>query len=900
MDASKYVRYTPEQVEALERLYYECPKPSSLRRQQLVRECPVLANVDPKQIKVWFQNRRCREKQRKESSRLQALNRKLTAMNKLLMEENDRLQKQVSHLVYENGYYRHHTTVRPSSSDDVPLVPPPQPPPLQVTGMRAHAFPPPPTPLQAGQLATTDTSCESVVTSGQQQQQRNVVQPPPPPRDASPAGYVSTCHLHDFLAALAYSPPAVFVLCRLMSIAEETLTEFLSKATGTAVEWVQMPGMKPGPDSIGIIAISHGCAGVAARACGLVGMEPAKVAEILKDRPLWLRDCRSMEVVNVLPAGSNGTIELLYMQLYAPTTLAPARDFWLLRYTSILDDGSLVVCERSLSSKQGGPSMPLVQPFIRGEMLPGGFLIRPSDGGGSVIHIVDHMDLEPWSVPEVVRPLYESSAMVAQKMSMAALRYLRQVAHEDTRSVITGWGRQPAALRALSQKLSRGFNEALNGLADDGWSVIESDGVDDVCISVNSSKVIGCNATFSNGLPIVSTGVLCAKASMLLQDVSPPSLLHLLREHRSQWADSNLDAFFASAMKPNFCNLPMSRLGGFSGHVILPLAHTFEPEEFLEVIKLGNASNYQDALVHRDLFLLQMYNGVEESTAGICSELIFAPIDASFSDDSPLLPSGFRIIPIDSPLDTSSPNCTLDLASTLEAATPRSRISGVHGGGGGACAAASSKAVMTIAFQFAFESHLQDSVASMARQYMRSIISSVQRIAVALSSSRPVPPTAGAQLAPATPEAATLSRWICQSYRFHFGAELIKSADANSSSESVLKAIWHHASAILCCSLKAMPVFTFANQSGLDMLETTLVALQDMTLEKVFDDQGRKNLCTELPGIIEQGMACMAGGVCVSSVGRAASYDKAVAWKVVDDDGGAHCICFMFINWSFV
>jgi hypothetical protein len=92
-------------------------------------------------------------------------------------------------------------------------------------------------------------------------------------------------------------------------------------------------------------------------------------------------------------------------------------------------------------------------------------------------------------------------------------------------------------------------------------------------------------------------------------------------------------------MKPNFCNLPMSRLGGFSGQVILPLAHTFEPEEvsssstvcqlhkrscpilsscsiilmqpsivfqFLEVIKLGNASNYQDTLVHRDLFLLQV------------------------------------------------------------------------------------------------------------------------------------------------------------------------------------------------------------------------------------------------------------------------------------------------------
>jgi hypothetical protein len=38
--------------------------------------------------------------------------------------------------------------------------------------------------------------------------------------------------------------------------------------------------LQPGPDSIGIIAISHGCAGVAARACGLVGMEPAKVSSL--------------------------------------------------------------------------------------------------------------------------------------------------------------------------------------------------------------------------------------------------------------------------------------------------------------------------------------------------------------------------------------------------------------------------------------------------------------------------------------------------------------------------------------------------------------------------------------------------------------------------------------------
>jgi hypothetical protein len=45
-----------------------------------------------------------------------------------------------------------------------------------------------------------------------------------------------------------------------------------------------------------------------------------------------------------------------------------------------------------------------------------------------------------------------------------------------------------------------------------------------------------------------------------------------------------------------------------------------------------------------------MYNEIDENMIGTCSELFFAPIDASFSDDSPLLPSGFRIVPIDPPL----------------------------------------------------------------------------------------------------------------------------------------------------------------------------------------------------------------------------------------------------------
>ncbi|CAI9773600.1 unnamed protein product [Fraxinus pennsylvanica] len=824
MDNGKYVRYTPEQVEALERLYHECPKPSSIRRQQLIRECPILSNIDPKQIKVWFQNRRCREKQRKESSRLQSVNKKLTAMNKLLMEENDRLQKQVSNLVYENTYFR-----------------------------------------QNNALSTKDTSCESVVTSGQ----HHHLTPQHPPRDASPAG--------------------------LLSIAEDTLTEFLSKATGTAVEWVQMPGMKPGPDSVGIVAISHGCTGVAARACGLVGLEPTRVAEILKDRSSWFRDCRSVDVLNVLPTTSGGTIELLYMQLYAPTTLAPARDFLLLRYSSVMDDGSLVVCERSLSNTQNGPSMPPVQNFVRAEMLPSGHLIRPCDGGGSIIHIVDHMNLEASSVPEVLRPLYKSSTALAQKTTMAALRQLRQIALDVSQSNVTNMGRRPAALRVLSQRLTRGFNEALNGFSDEGWSLMGNDGIDDVTILVNSNpdKLMGLNVSFTNGYTSVSNAVLCAKASMLLQNVPPAILLRFLREHRSEWADSNIDAYSAAAIKVGPCNFIGSQVGNFGGQVILPLAHTIEHEELLEVIKLEVVGHSpEDAIMPRDLLLLQLCSGMDENAVGTCAELIFAPIDASLADDAPLLPSGFRIIPLDSCKENSSPSRTLDLASALETKTIGNKSSS-----GDAVISGATRSVMTIAFQFAFESHMQENVTTMARQYVRSIISSVQRVALALSPSHLG--THGGLGSPlGTPEAHILARWICQSYRSYMGVELLKSSGEGS--ESVLKALWHHSDAIMCCSMKALPVFTFANQAGLDMLETTLVALQDITLEKIFDDHGRKNLCSEFPQIMQQGFACIQGGICLSSMGRPISYERAVAWKVLNEDDNAHCICFMFVNWSFV
>lgn len=110
----------------------------------------------------------------------------------------------------------------------------------------------------------------------------------------------------------------------------------------------------------------------------------------------------------------------------------------------------------------------------------------------------------------------------------------------------------------------------------------------------------------------------------------------------------------------------------------------FALKQFMEVIKLENMGYYRDdMIIPEDVYLLQvrvlqllagiMYsiyssirffstiytyktnnsfgcncpqlcNGADEHAHGTYAELIFTPIDASFSDDAPILPSGFRII----------------------------------------------------------------------------------------------------------------------------------------------------------------------------------------------------------------------------------------------------------------
>ncbi|KAK8961404.1 Homeobox-leucine zipper protein HOX32 [Platanthera guangdongensis] len=103
---------------------------------------------------------------------------------------------------------------------------------------------------------------------------------------------------------------------------------------------------------------------------------------------------------------------------------------------------------------------------------------------------------------------------------------------------------------------------------------------------------------------------MCKSINAALENVPPTLLVRFLREHHSEWADSGVDFYSVASLR----------------------ASTFAVPDVLS----------------RDMYLLQLYCGINESVVGSCAQLLFAPIDESFADNAFLHPSRFRVIPLDS------------------------------------------------------------------------------------------------------------------------------------------------------------------------------------------------------------------------------------------------------------
>nr|ABG73244.1 class III HD-Zip protein HDZ32 [Marsilea minuta] len=632
--------------------------------------------------------------------------------------------------------------------------------------------------------------------------------------------------------------------------------------------------MKPGPDSIGAFPLTRLCGGVAAQACCLADMEPFKIAETVKDRPSWLPDCRKLEILASFSADRGGVVELVHTQMYAPTVLYVPWEFWSLRYTCCMEDGSLVVCERSLAVGQGVQDMPITPGFARAEMLTSEFLIRPYEQGVSMVVVVDDMNFKSGSLLEGFQPLYDTSVILAKKATCRALSYLRSLVKEKAEV-----SNPSSSLRGLSHRLVRGFNDAVNCFPDEGWVSVINSGPNTLSVHINPtshSKQLGGN---ESGI-VTKGGIVCVKASLVLHDTPPSLLLCFLKEKWTTWAEFDMDLGYANSRI--FAN-DLSKKKFSTVQKLQPLVGQEEVVEFMRVQE-SDVARFNGVFTP-DKFLLQVCNNSEEVKPGECVQLICAPIDASMSEYVALLPSGFRILHLNSIKEKLMSSQTLDLASSLEyGKTEMINSQSAQG----------SNSVLNIVFQFLYKPENHDIIVPNAQHHVQAIVELLQHAALSLRS--PPPPPLPLPVKSGM-EHLILVQQIVESYRSYIGRELLSSPPGDA--EAMFKSFWSLKDSIVCCAWKPLPQFIFANRSALEMLETDLVALRSLPLEQMFNDGNRNSDYSQPPPfVLKEGYACLPSGICLSSKGNPVSFDRATGWKVITSDQSVQVGALMFCNWS--
>ncbi|PHT72902.1 hypothetical protein T459_23687, partial [Capsicum annuum] len=210
-----------------------------------------------------------------------------------------------------------------------------------------------------------------------------------------------------------------------------------------------------------------------------------------------------------------------------------------------------------------------------------------------------------------------------------------------------------------------------------------------------------------------------------------------------------------------------------------------------------------------------------------------------------------------------NPNCTLDLTPAFETGLTKNKVANdLHIVGG------TSRSVMTIAFQFGFESHIQLQVGTLIYACIVNANTGMNPKLLCMDASEKAAKFGLFKDGYMFESSTGLSRMLLSSPTCpilegigkKLAFEIAINAEHSLSTILVANAIMNSETLTPVQQMimverlldRALPVFTFANQAGLYMLVKTLVALQDITLEKIDDDYGKKNLCIEFPQTMQQ------------------------------------------------
>lgn len=600
----RYHRHTQRQIQEMERLFKECPHPDEKARLELSREL----NLDPRQVKFWFQNKRTQMKaqqERNDNTLLRNENEKLKLENMALREAIRSVvcsscggSANLPDMSFEEQQLR---------SENAKLR-------EEVSKISALAA------KHLGRPLSSFAVSEPATSSAEPSLM-------PTPSDLAPAG--------PSVAEIASRPLGLTDTEKHMvvELAVSAMEELAQVAQAGEPLWVpdSHPGCElldneeylerftrvNGPTPFGLKV-------EASRETELVNMNAPLLVETLMDVDRWTEMFPSIIsralTVEVLSHGSaaffDGAMQLMYAELQLPTPLVPTREIYFLRYSKRVDH-LWVVVDVSVDSLRGNPPPSL----LRCRKRPSGCVIEETANGYSKVTWVEHVEVDDKGVHPSYQSLVNSGvAFGAQRWLATLQRQCERIAsllanNIPSREAVLPNSEGRRSMLKLAERMTNNFCAGVSASASHTWITLSGVDADDCRVVIRKS-------VDDPGRP---PGIVLSAATSLWLPVPPSRVFQFLRDerYRTEWDI-------------------LSNMGVVEEMLHVPKGP--DPGNSVSLLRV-NATNSNQS----NMLILQ-----DCCTDKSCSLVIYAPVDiaamgtvlnAGDPDIVLLLPSGFAILP---------------------------------------------------------------------------------------------------------------------------------------------------------------------------------------------------------------------------------------------------------------
>ncbi|KAL9259855.1 Homeobox-leucine zipper protein MERISTEM L1-like protein [Drosera capensis] len=606
----RYHRHTQHQIQELEAFFKECPHPDDKQRKELSRRL----NLEPLQVKFWFQNKRTQMKAHHERSE----NQQLRSENDRLRADNIRFKEAISNATCPNcggpaalgemSFDEQHLRIENArlreEIDRISTIA------AKFVGKPLVAYPNLPSHLPSRSLDL------GVGHYG----------PPPGMLGGDMYGGGPSDLLRTFTGPSEADKPmivelAVAAMEELIRMAQAGEPLWIPSADNSTEVLSEEEYFRTFPRGIGPTPL--GLKSEASRSSGIVIMNHVNLVEILMDVNQWssvfsgiVSRAMTLEVLSTGVAGNyNGALQVMTAEFQVSSPLVPTRENYFVRYCKQHGDGTWAVVDVSLDNLHHA-SMP------RCRRRPSGCVIQETQNGYSKVMWVEHVEVDDRPAHNMYHALVNSGlAFGAQRWIATLERQCERLASlmaSNIPSVDGGVITSPEGRKSmmkLAERMVMSFCSGVGASTANTWTTVSGSGVDDVRVMTRKSMD-------DPGRP---PGIVLSAATSFWMPVTPKRVFHFLRDEnsRNEW-----DILSNGGLVQEMAHIANGR----------------DPGNSVSLLRVNSANSTQS-----NMLILQ-----ESCTDSTGSYVIYAPVDivamnVVLSGGDPdyvaLLPSGFAILP---------------------------------------------------------------------------------------------------------------------------------------------------------------------------------------------------------------------------------------------------------------